>query len=85
MITDIIGFTAMILATLSLFPQIHQAYTTKKVDDLSGSMVLILLVASVLWTIYGALIEDLPMFLTNLILTISSLYLLYIKRKYHVR
>ena len=85
MIVEIIGFLAMILATISLFPQIHQAYTTKKVNDLSGSMVIILLIASLLWTIYGYLISDLPLILTNFILLVSSTYLLYIKYKYNAR
>lgn len=46
-------------------------------------MLLNLTVASVSWTIYGAITRDVPLFLTNLLLTVGSLIMVILKRKYH--
>ena len=79
MLTEIIGMFATITSILSLVPQIIKTSKTKSVHDLSFLMVLNLLCTSVLWFIYGLMIESLSVIVANVILTIFSVWLLYLK------
>jgi MtN3 and saliva related transmembrane protein len=54
---------AMIIFTT--FPQLIKIIKTKKVDDLSLNMFLILIIAESIWLYYGLHINDLPLILTN--------------------
>lgn len=79
---DIVACIGSFTAVISLLPQIIQSYKTKSVDDVSMLMLLNLTVASVSWTLYGALTADKPLLVTNLLLTVGSLILVVLKRKY---
>lgn len=80
---DLIACIGSVTAVISILPQIIQSYRTKSVNDVSMLMLLNLTVASVSWTIYGAITRDVPLFLTNLLLTVGSLIMVILKRKYH--
>ncbi|WP_250238229.1 SemiSWEET family sugar transporter [Cardinium endosymbiont of Oedothorax gibbosus] len=79
---DVVSCIASSTAVLSLLPQIIQSYRTKSVHDVSMLMLLNLTVSSVSWTLYGAMTADKPLLLTNLLLTIGSLIMVWLKRKY---
>ncbi|MGI2299818.1 SemiSWEET family sugar transporter [Candidatus Cardinium hertigii] len=79
---DVVACIGSFTAVISLLPQIIQSCKTKSVDDVSMLMLLNLTVASVSWTLYGALTADKPLLLTNLLLTVGSLILVVLKRKY---
>jgi len=79
---DVVACIGSFTAVISLLPQIIQSYKTKSVDDVSMLMLLNLTVASVSWTLYGALTADKPLIITNLLLTIGSLILVVLKQKY---
>lgn len=51
--------------TVAVIPQIHKAWKTKKVQDVSPGMFIVLLVGLFLWVIYGVLQDDLPIIATN--------------------
>lgn len=73
----IIGFLAGFCTTVAFFPQALKTWKTKSAKDLSLGMYSILCTGVLLWLIYGIVIRDLPIILTNLAtlgLAISILY-----------
>lgn len=83
---EIIGFTGCGLIIISLLPQLITIIINKSSKNISLLMYFILLIAQVLWCLYGALKNDLQVFLTNLIagiitiiIIIVSIYFRYFK------
>jgi MtN3 and saliva related transmembrane protein len=83
MLTESIGFLAAFCIAIHMFPQIFKSFKTKKVEDLSLEMLLIVFVGSVLWLIYGILIGSKPVIFSDSLGTLSSGTLLYIKIRYN--
>jgi len=79
---ETIGILAGFFTTIGAIPQIYKAWTTKKVDDVSPRMFLILTLGVFLWTIYGILKSDAPIIITNGISTILNTSMLILILKY---
>ncbi|MBU0574544.1 MAG: SemiSWEET transporter [Candidatus Margulisiibacteriota bacterium] len=77
-----IGTLAALLTTLSFVPQVIKAHTTKKTQDLSFGMFMLLSVGLILWLVYGIALRSLPIIFANSITLAFSLYLLYLKKKH---
>ncbi|WP_430429538.1 SemiSWEET family sugar transporter [Maribacter litoralis] len=73
---EIIGILAGIFTTIAAVPQIFRAWKTKKVDDVSPIMFLVLTIGVSLWTVYGAMKQDIPIIITNGISTILNITML---------
>jgi len=58
MIGQLVGITAATLIGSSFIPQIHKGYRTKKMEDLSYNMFLLLLSGTLLWFGYGLYLYD---------------------------
>ena len=82
MIADIIGYAAGLVIIISWIPQVIKSYKTKSVNDLSILMVIMILIGTALWIIYGLLVNDKPVLAVNVILVAIISYLLYLKIKY---
>jgi MtN3 and saliva related transmembrane protein len=80
-----IGFLAFFTSCISLIPQILRTYKTKSVEDLSFLMLLNFLVCSVSWVVYGMMLNAFSIWLTNIFMSLSSLFLLILKCKYRVK
>ncbi|MEH6679206.1 MAG: SemiSWEET transporter [Sediminicola sp.] len=63
--TDILGLVAGACVTIAVVPQIKKAFKTKKVDDVSPFMFLILIIGVFLWVVYGVVQRDFPIIITN--------------------
>lgn len=63
--TDALGLLAGVCTTVAVVPQIRKAWKTKKVEDVSPGMFIVLLVGLALWVVYGILQEDIPIIATN--------------------
>ena len=63
--TKIIGFTAGLLVSLCLIPQLIKVITIKSAKDLSWAWLWLYLMGMSLWFTYGLLMKDLPLILTN--------------------
>ena len=74
-IEAIIGFVAAIASVLGYVPQVMKSWKTHRVDDISISMVLLILFSLSSWLVYGFLKGDLPLILTNLV-SLNILFLL---------
>ena len=83
MTIEILGYIATFLINIAYVPQLYRTIKTKKVEGLSFLMFVILIISGILWTIYGFLINNLPLIICNSINTIQSLIILYYKIKYN--
>lgn len=61
-----LGYFAGCLTVISFLPQVIRTWKTHHTKDLSLAMFALLVTASSLWMVYGILIKDLPVILTNL-------------------
>ncbi len=65
MITDLVGYTAGILLTLSFLPQILKTYRLKQADEISMVMLAITLASAILYELYAWLLGLWPVFIMN--------------------
>ncbi|WP_027126435.1 SemiSWEET family sugar transporter [Gelidibacter mesophilus] len=75
---EIIGILAGVFTTLGVLPQIIKAIRTKKVNDVSPLMFIVLCLGVGFWIVYGILKMDWPIILTNSISFILNAIMLYI-------
>ena len=66
-VVTIIGLIAATLTTGSFVPQVLKTWRSKSSADLSLGMYGIFAVGVALWMVYGLLIDDLPVILSNLV------------------
>lgn len=62
---EYLGYFAGSLTVLSFVPQVYRSWQSRNTADLSMSMFALLIAASSLWMVYGALTRDWPVVLTN--------------------
>lgn len=75
---ELIGIIAGIFTTVAVTPQIIKAIKTKKVNDVSAFMYIILCIGVGLWTVYGIMKKDWPIIITNGISLILNGIMLFI-------
>jgi MtN3 and saliva related transmembrane protein len=76
--TTVIGFIAAAFTTFSFLPQTIKSWRTRETEDLSLFMLSFLAVGLFLWFLYGLLLKNGPIILSNGIgcsLVLSVLYL----------
>lgn len=78
----IIGGCAGILCTLSFLPQVIKIFRSKNTRDISLSTFSIFSIGVFLWFIYGLLIKDIPIIMTNIAIFILALSIVFMKLKY---
>ena len=81
-IVTIIGIMATVFAVSSSIPQIIKALKTRKTDDVSIWLVVVLIIGLSLWVIYGIGINDLLISIANSIALAINTFLLILKIKY---
>jgi len=74
-----IGYLAAALTTLSFLPQAILTLRTRKTDEISLVMYLMLTVGLVCWLAYGLLLDDLAIILANSITLLFALPILLVK------
>lgn len=77
-----LGLVAGTLTTLSFLPQVHKAWTTRRCDDLSMSMLLSFGAGVLLWVIYGLYLRAAPIILANVVTLALVLALIALKTRY---
>ncbi len=63
----VLGLIAGALTTSGYIPQIVKGYRTKKMHDVSILMISILCVGMFLWIVYGYLVNDTALLISNII------------------
>ncbi len=80
--TTLLGLVAGFLTTVSFLPQVIKTWKSKSAGDISLSMFLLFCIGITLWLIYGIMIRDLAVTLTNLFTLILASTILFFKLKY---
>jgi MtN3 and saliva related transmembrane protein len=60
-----LGYLACVLTVASFLPQVIRTWQSRQTRDLSLGMFGLLVTASTIWIVYGIVIDDLPVILTN--------------------
>ncbi|MBX9675313.1 MAG: SemiSWEET transporter [Methylotenera sp.] len=74
-----IGGSAALLTTIAFLPQAYKSYKTRDLSGISLPMYSILTLGVALWMIYGVLIGDWPLIVSNSITLCSSIVILSLK------
>lgn len=78
----IFGLMAAVLATISFVPQLCQVIRTKDTSSISLGMYILFVLGVLCWTVHGAVIRDISVFIANGITFILSSIILIYKIKY---
>jgi MtN3 and saliva related transmembrane protein len=70
------------MMAFTMIPQIIKSLKTKSVEDISLLMLIIYVLSSILWTVYGILINSMPVAVTDGVAFCVSSTQLIIKIKY---
>lgn len=78
----LLGMVAGMLTTVGFIPQIVRGYRTKKMDDVSLFMPILLSAGMGLWLGYGLVLNDLPIVFWNAVALTFNLVIVALKLKY---
>ena len=81
--TNIIGYSAAVIGTSLMMPQVIKSLRSKSVKDLSYLTLVLYFLNCLLWAIYGFMLAALPMIICNVIGFVISVFQLMIKVKYN--
>ena len=79
---EIVGFIAGAITSVGFIPQLVRGYRTKKLDDISYWMPLVLAVGMSLWLAYGVLKSSLSIIVANTFGVGCCLFLIAMKKIY---
>lgn len=82
MMVRYLGYFAGTLTVVSFLPQVIRAWKSRQTRDLSMAMYAILITASSLWTVYGIIIHDWPVIMTNVLMVTLNLAIATAKVRY---
>jgi MtN3 and saliva related transmembrane protein len=79
---DFVGYVAAFFTTFALFPQIIRIWRLKEARDISLFLPLMSSIGSVLWLIYGIMIDEMPVIIANSVSLLFALTVLFVTLKY---
>ena len=78
----IIGILAGILILSGWVPQIVKGYKTKKLNDVSAYLMILIFAGAVLWLVYGLALDDVYIIGVNVAAMVLTMIVLSMKLKY---
>ena len=78
----VIGTIAGILILSGWVPQMVKGYKSKKLDDVSAYLMILIFAGAVLWLIYGIALDDVYIMGVNLAAMVLTMIVLSMKLKY---
>ena len=79
---DILGYSAGAITSMTFLPQVIKTWKERSARDISLMMFLIAALNEIMWIIYGILKNDWVIVLTNAVVLVMSLTMIYLKFKY---
>jgi MtN3 and saliva related transmembrane protein len=79
---DILGYSAGAITSLTFLPQVIKTWKERSAKDISMMMFLIAATNEIMWIAYGILRNDWVIILTNAVILVMSLTMIYLKFKY---
>lgn len=80
--TDLIGYAAACLTTLSFLPQALHTFRTRDVSGISLGMYTLFTTGVALWLVYGLMLMAWPLIAANFITLLLALAILVMKLRY---
>ena len=77
---DIFGWIGGILIITVNIPQIIKLYRTKSGNDLSYHTLLLTIIGGIFFLVYGLLLNKLPIIVSNIIIILIALIIIYLKK-----
>ena len=81
-VMGVIGILAGILILSGWVPQIVKGYKTKKLEDVSSYLMILIFLGAVLWLIYGMALDDVYIIGVNVAAMFLTMIVLAMKLKY---
>jgi MtN3 and saliva related transmembrane protein len=81
-ITDLLGYAAGTLTTISLLPQVWRTFRSKDVSGISLRMYFIFTAGVAIWLAYGIVLQEQPMILANSVSLVLACMVLAMKLRY---
>ena len=78
----VIGILAGILILSGWVPQIVKGYKTKKLNDVSAYLMILIFAGAVLWLVYGIALDDVYIMGVNIAAMVLTMIVLSMKLKY---
>jgi len=78
----VIGILAGILILSGWVPQIVKGYKTKKLNDVSAYLMILIFAGAVLWLVYGIALDDVYIMGVNVAAMVLTMIVLSMKLKY---
>jgi MtN3 and saliva related transmembrane protein len=78
----LLGLAAGIVVATAFFPQVLKVYKSKQTRDISLLTFSMIVIASVLWTVYGIILKDLPIIAANVVIFFMAAAVVVMKLKY---
>lgn len=85
LLTDLVGYFAAVLTTISFVPQVLHTLRTRDVRGISLSMYSVFTVGVACWLVYGVILGAWPIVIANLITLILASTILIMKLRYGKR
>jgi MtN3 and saliva related transmembrane protein len=79
---NILGYSAGAITSLTFLPQVIKTWKEKSAKDISLLMFIIAAINEVMWIIYGALLDNWVIIITNAIVLAMSLTMISLKFRY---
>ncbi|HEY5690095.1 MAG TPA: SemiSWEET family transporter [Cyclobacteriaceae bacterium] len=76
---QMVGHAGALLTSITFIPQLHKAWTSKSVGDLSIAMMVIVFLSNLVWIVYGVTLMLWPVILANTVVAVVSFVLIYFK------
>jgi MtN3 and saliva related transmembrane protein len=83
MSVDVLGYIAGAITALTFLPQVIKTWREKSAKDISLLMFLIAAANEILWIIYGVILDNWVIILTNTVVLAMSLTMIYLKLRYN--
>ncbi len=81
---NIIGYVGTGILAITLVPQVYKTFRSKQANDLSWTYLFLQIIANVLFIIYGFGIDSLPVIISNCMVSVLSLSLVFAKCKFPI-
>lgn len=78
----VLGLAAGFLTTIGFVPQLVKGYRTKRMDDVSLVMPMLLSAGMALWLGYGIMIDSLPIIFWNIVALVLNLGMIFLKIRF---
>lgn len=79
---DILGYSAGAITSLTFLPQVIKTWKLRSAKEISLLMFIIAAINEVMWIIYGALLDNWVIILTNIIVLSMALTMIYFKLRF---